>query len=89
MFAVASIFAWLCVLLEAHGQAEEMIEYLANNTKSRNQVAMREYFDPKTSCFLTFPSTYFKKTVGHNNRHTHTHTHIHTRTHKLPAALTD
>jgi len=46
VFAVASIFAGLCVLLETHGQAEELIEYLANNAKNRNQLAVREYFDP-------------------------------------------
>jgi hypothetical protein len=45
---VASIFAGLCVLLETHGQAEEMIEYLASNTKNRNQLAVRKYFDPTT-----------------------------------------
>jgi hypothetical protein len=35
--------------LEAHSQAEEIIEYLANNTKHRNQLAVHEYFEPKTS----------------------------------------
>jgi hypothetical protein len=49
LFAVPSIFAGLCLLLETHGQTEEIIEYLTNNTKKRNQLAVREYFDPKTS----------------------------------------
>ena len=49
MFVVASIFAGLCVLLETHGQAEETIEYPANNTKNSNQLAVREYFDSETS----------------------------------------
>jgi hypothetical protein len=34
LFAVASIFAGLFVLLETHGQAEEIIEYLANDPKT-------------------------------------------------------
>jgi len=37
------------VVSKTHGQAEEIIEYLTNNTKNRNQLAVREYFDPKTS----------------------------------------
>ena len=49
MFVVASIFAGLCVLLETRGQADEIIEYLANNTKNHNQLAVREYFAPKIS----------------------------------------
>ena len=33
LFAVASIFDGLCVLLETHGLAEEIIEYVAHNKK--------------------------------------------------------
>jgi len=41
VFVVASIFAGLCVLLETHGQAEEIIDYLANNTKKKTATSLQ------------------------------------------------
>ena len=47
-FAVAR-FLPDCVFYLRHAQAEEITEYLANYTKNRNQLAVRECCEPKTS----------------------------------------